>query len=58
MARNYNLVINLSSEETIGFAQAYSKDPYFSRVLQELRQESNWITPKQPLFFEDDNGLL
>ena len=56
-AKNYNLVIGLSNEEIERMVKAYSNDPYFNRILSELRQESNWIGPKQPLFFEDD-GLL
>jgi len=57
-AKNYNLVISLSKEEIQGIVEAYVKDPYFSKILTELRQESNWVTPKQPLFFENDEGLL
>ena len=55
--RSYNLISSLSQEEIQGIAKAYVNDPFFKKVLSELRQESNWANPKQPLFFENE-GLL
>ena len=57
-AKNYNLAIGLAKDEIQKIVEGYPKDTYFSRILSELRQESNWISPKQPLFFENDDGLL
>ena len=57
-AKNHNMVIALAKDEIQKIVEGYSKDPYFSRILSKLRQESNWISPKQPLFFENDDGLL
>ena len=57
-AKSYNLVIGLDYAEVKSIVEAYAKDPYFSKVRSELQQESNWNNPKQPLFFENDDGLL
>ena len=57
-AKSHNLVSSLSKEEIQKFVDAYAKDPYFERVRLELRQESNWASPKHPLFMEDEDGLL
>ena len=57
-AKNYNLVISLASEEIQKIVEGHLQDPFFSRILSNLREESNWITPKQPLFYESENSLL
>ena len=57
-AKNYNLVSSLAPEEIHKIADGYMHDPFFSKVLTELRKEFNLTSPKQPLFYENDNGLL
>ena len=57
-AKTFNLVSSLSKEEIQIFVDAYAKDPYFKRIRSELRQEPNWISPKHPLFMENEEGLL
>ena len=40
-AKNYNLVISLASEEIQKIVEGYLQDPFFSRILSDLREESN-----------------
>ena len=57
-AKNYNLMSSLAPEEIQRIADGYMQDPFFSKVFTELRKESTWNSPEQPLFYVNDNGLL
>jgi hypothetical protein len=48
----------MAPEEISRFVTGYDSDPYFSRIRKALRGTENWNTPSQPLFSEDDSGLL
>jgi transposase InsO family protein len=57
-SRSYNLIAELDKSEIQNFAIGYKNDPYFNKIIQDIRAESDWSSPLHPLFSENDNGLL
>lgn len=55
---NFNISVHLSKEEIDKWRSAYLRDPHTSAILQDLKEEENWITPKHPLYCMSDDGLL
>ncbi|KAJ3726527.1 hypothetical protein DFJ43DRAFT_1001983, partial [Lentinula guzmanii] len=57
-SQSYNILIGMSSDELVSWQAGYEQDPYFSRVISDLRSEENHLNPHYPQYHYSESGLL
>ena len=57
-SRTYNILVSMDPSIIEEWSVGYTMDPYFSSIIQQLRDESHPTTPLHPKYYYSDKGLL
>jgi hypothetical protein len=57
-SRNFSITIHSDPDEIAEWVKGYQADSYFKKVLDTLKEETNYLNPKYPQYFTSDEGLL